>query len=104
MIATKLHVDHFNEVRLDEERNAVILRVESAPGEEKVWVVGTHLNDFDGLARNREMTALLQEVPAEAYERVLICRRSESTTAARLPTRRMATNLREYDETKCSTR
>jgi endonuclease/exonuclease/phosphatase family metal-dependent hydrolase len=72
MIATKLHVDHFNEVRLDEERSAVILRVESAPGEEKVWVVGTHLNDFNGRARNREMAALLQELPAEANERVLI--------------------------------
>lgn len=70
-VATRLFVDHVQEILLDNERSAMVLRVEIAPCE-TVWIVGTHLNDYDGVMRNEEMKELLEELPASANERVII--------------------------------
>lgn len=79
MVATKLNVDHVQEVLLDTERSAMMLRVivtssADSDKDEMVWIVGTHLNDFNGITRNEEAKVLLEHVDvlANATERVII--------------------------------
>jgi len=59
-VATRLHVNEVREIRLSEERSALVLNVEHDLG--SFWVIGTHLDHLNGQQRRQEIDVLMQEL------------------------------------------